>query len=142
MNPILFQRLHDKAVLPTRGTPLSAGWDLFAATAEWDASLKLIKVGFGFATAIPEGHGVLVLPRSGLAIKRGLTLANDVALIDADYRGEWLGYFEARKSTTIQPGERVAQAVLIKLPETEWQVVDSLPGTDRGAGGFGSTGVL
>lgn len=140
MNPILFKRLHERAVLPTRGSSLAAGWDLYAATVEHEALPGLIKVGFGFASAIPEGHVVLVFPRSGLAIKKGLTLANDVAVIDADYRGEWLGFFVARKSSEIAVGDRVAQAVLLKLPETQWREVDALPDTERGAGGFGSTG--
>jgi len=97
----------------------------------------------GFAVAIPEGHAGLLLPRSGLASKQGLTLANAPGLIDAGYRGEvHVAVVNLDPSTpvTIDIGDRIAQLVIVAVPEAEAAWVDELPGTSRGEGGFGSTG--
>ena len=96
----------------------------------------------GLFTAIPEGYQVSFRPRSGMAIKKGLQLANSPSLIDSDYRGEWmlpvinLGL----EDIYIEDGERICQALLEKVNKIEWEVVDSLDETERGDGGFGHSG--
>ncbi len=96
----------------------------------------------GLFTAIPEGYQVSFRPRSGMAIKKGLQLANSPSTIDADYRGEWmlpvinLGL----EDIYIEDGERICQALLEKVNKIEWEVVDSLDETERGEGGFGHSG--
>ena len=96
----------------------------------------------GLFTAIPEGYQVSFRPRSGMAIKKGLQLANSPSTIDSDYRGEWmlpvinLGL----EDIYIEDGERICQALLEKVNKIEWEIVDSLNETDRGDGGFNSTG--
>lgn len=97
----------------------------------------------GLAVAIPDGHAGLVLPRSGLASKHGLTLANAPGLIDTGYRGELIVAvvnLDRTEAVTITKGERIAQLVIVALPSVVPGWVDALPDSDRGAGGFGSTG--
>ncbi len=97
----------------------------------------------GLAVAIPEGHAGLVLPRSGLASKKGLTLANAPGLIDAGYRGEIVCAvvnLDREEPVKIVKGERVAQLVIVALPAISASWMDELPASERGGGGFGSTG--
>jgi dUTP pyrophosphatase len=97
----------------------------------------------GVAVAIPDGHAGLVLPRSGLASKRGLTLANAPGLIDAGYRGEVICAvvnLDPHEAVEISVGDRIAQLVLVALPEVTPSFVEELPPSSRGEGGFGSTG--
>jgi dUTP pyrophosphatase len=97
----------------------------------------------GLAVAIPEGHAGLVLPRSGLASRQGLTLANAPGLIDAGYRGEVtcaVVNLDRSASVTIHRGDRIAQLVVVPLAEVTPEWVDDLPPSERGQGGFGSTG--
>ena len=96
----------------------------------------------GIFTAIPEGYEVQLRPRSGLAIKKGLNLINSIGTIDADYRAEW-GIpvtNQGLETIWIEDGERICQAVLNKVEQIDWEIVETLNNTDR-AGGFGSTGV-
>jgi dUTP pyrophosphatase len=97
----------------------------------------------GVAVAIPEGHAGLVLPRSGLASKQGLTLANAPGLIDAGYRGEVICSvvnLDRDEAVEIRTGDRIAQLVIVAVPEVAPVWADQLPGSARGEGGFGSTG--
>ena len=96
----------------------------------------------GLFTAIPEGYQVSFRPRSGMAIKKGLQLANSPSTIDSDYRGEWMlpVINLGQEDIYIEDGERICQALLEKVNKIEWEVVDSLDETERGAGGFNSTG--
>jgi dUTP pyrophosphatase len=97
----------------------------------------------GIAIALPEGYEAQVRPRSGLALKQGVTTLNTPGTIDADYRGE-IGVIlinHGAEPVTIERGMRIAQLVIASVVQATWQVVDSLPTTQRGAGGFGSTGV-
>ena len=97
----------------------------------------------GVAVAIPEGHAGLVLPRSGLAAKQGLTMANAPGLIDAGYRGEVICAavnLDREQAVEIRAGDRIAQLVIVELPHVTPTWVDELPATARGQGGFGSTG--
>ena len=96
----------------------------------------------GLFTAIPEGYQVSFRPRSGMAIKKGLQLANSPSTIDSDYRGEWMlpVINLGQEDIYIEDGERICQALLEKVNKIEWEVVDSLDETERGEGGFNSTG--
>jgi dUTP pyrophosphatase len=138
-----FTRLHPDAVLPARAHAGDAGLDLRSVAELEVAPGERAMVPTGLAVAIPEGHAGLVLPRSGLATKQGLTLANSPGLIDAGYRGEIICAVINLDPTTpvrIAPGDRVAQLVIVALPDVEPGWVEELPPTTRGEGGFGSTG--
>jgi dUTP pyrophosphatase len=130
--------------LPEPATPSSAGVDL---RADLDIPLELAPgqteaVPTGIAVALPEGWEAQVRPRSGLALEHSLGMLNAPGTIDADYRGEikvLLTNF-GKKSFTLNPGERIAQLVLAQVYNPRWIVVDELPESDRGAGGFGHSG--
>ena len=130
--------------LPAYATAHAAGMDLRAALAE-PLVLKPMEralVPTGLAMAIPAGYEGQVRPRSGLALKHGLTCLNTPGTIDADYRGEVkvLLINLGNEAFTIQRGERIAQLVLAAHANAEWQAVEALPATGRGEGGFGHTG--
>ena len=144
MTEIAIKRLHPEAVLPDRAYAGDAGLDLAACeTAELRPGER-VTVGTGLAVAIPEGHGGFVQPRSGLAAKHGLTIVNAPGLIDSGYRGEVrvvLLNTDAHASFTVEPGMRIAQLVVLALPELELVEVDELPASERGVRGFGSSRV-
>lgn len=96
----------------------------------------------GLFIALPQGYEAQIRPRSGLAAKRGLTMLNSPGTIDSDYRGEikCIVVNLSNEPQTIEPGERIAQIVIARFEQIEWQPVESLQDTSRGAGGFGSTG--
>jgi dUTP pyrophosphatase len=132
--------------LPAYATPQSAGLDLRAAVSE-DAPVTLAPgqralIPTGLAIALPEGYEAQVRPRSGLALKHGITCLNSPGTVDADYRGELqvLLVNLGQEPFTIRRGERIAQMVIAPVTQAAWAVVDTLPETARGAGGFGSTG--
>lgn len=130
--------------LPSYETIASAGMDL-RAHLEQSITLKPMErklIPTGLSIELPAGYEAQVRPRSGLALKNGITLLNAPGTIDADYRGE-IGVILANLSTedfTIQPGDRIAQMVIAKYEQIQWEQVDNLSVTERGAGGFGSTG--
>lgn len=130
--------------LPAYATQSSAGLDLKAVLAEAVVLGPLERkiVGTGLKIALPEGYEAQVRPRSGLAAKHGITVLNAPGTIDADYRGE-IGVILVNLSNepfTIQPGDRIAQLVVAQYSQVEWSPVESLDSTQRGEGGFGSTG--
>ncbi len=130
--------------LPKYATDASAGMDLYALLDE-PITLKPLErylIPTGISIELPVGYEAQVRPRSGLAIKHGLTCLNSPGTIDADYRGE-IGVVLVNLSNdayTVQPGERVAQMVVAKHERVEWQPVEKLGETSRGTGGFGHTG--
>ena len=130
--------------LPQYATPLSAGLDL-RANLEAPITLQPMErrlVPTGLRIALPEGYEAQVRPRSGLALKHGITLLNTPGTIDADYRGE-IGVIMVNLSTepfTVEDGERIAQLVIARYEQAEWQETDVLDETERGEGGFGHTG--
>jgi dUTP pyrophosphatase len=137
-------RENDKIELPKYETSGAAGMDVRANITEPIVlgSLERTLVPTGLKIAIPEGYEVQVRPRSGLALKHGITLLNTPGTIDSDYRGE-LKIIIANMSKdayTINPDERIGQLVLNKVEQIEWEVVETLDETERGAGGFGHTG--
>ena len=140
---VSFQRLSEAAQPPTRAHDHDAGYDLRAAEPATLGPGERASVGTGIAVEIPEGHAGLVLPRSGLAARHGIALVNAPGLIDAGYRGEvrvLLLNTDRDKGFEIEPGDRIAQLVVVDLPEVEFAEADSLSETVRGAGGFGSSG--
>lgn len=143
MSEIAWLRMHDDARLPTQAHANDAGFDLYAIEATTLAPGQRGAVGCGFAIALPDGLAALVLPRSGLALKDGLTVLNAPGLIDAGYRGEIKVILINHDPTTthaISVGDRIAQLVITVLPTVAFAEYDSLPESTRGTGGFGSTG--
>lgn len=134
-----------KHPLPTYSTSLSAGMDLRANIDEPIvlAPLKRALVPTGLFIALPEGYEAQVRPRSGLAIKKGITVLNSPGTIDADYRGEVCVILVnlSDEPFTISDGERIAQMVIARHETVEWTQVEVLGETERGEGGFGHTGV-
>ena len=143
---IQLKKLRESAVLPRRGSDYAAGYDLYAAPESGGAVTiaphKTAMIGTGLAAAIPAGYFGGIFARSGLASKQGLRPANCVGVVDADYRGEICValHNDTDDTRTVQPGDRIAQLVILPLLAADFDETDSLPETDRGAGGFGSTG--
>ena len=140
---LALQRLRPDAVLPARAYDGDAGLDLVAVEAVTIPPGGRAVVGTGIAVAIPHGHAGLVLPRSGLAARHGLGKVNSPGLIDAGYRGEVkviLLNTDRETPFVVEPGMRIAQLVVVALPELELVEVDDLPGSERGVGGLGSSG--
>ena len=138
------RRLDPGMPLPERAHPGDAGLDLRSAVDVEVAPGARALVPTGLAIAVPEGHAGLVLPRSGLASKVGLTLANAPGLIDAGYRGEVVCAvvnLDRTEPVRIARGDRIAQLVVVAVPQATPVEVAELPGSVRGSGGFGSTGV-
>ena len=131
--------------LPGYESILAAGMDVAAAVTEevvlQPGDIKLIPTGFG--VAIPDGFEIQIRPRSGLAVKHGISIINAPGTIDADYRGEVkIGLVNlGRESFVVQRGDRIAQMILAPVCQAKWQLADSLDETERGSGGFGHTGV-
>lgn len=139
------KKLDEKAIIPTYGSAAAAGADLYAC-ADSDITIEAgatVLVHTGVAMAIPEGYVGLIFARSGLATKRGLAPANKVGVIDSDYRGEIMValHNHSGSAQTVSHGERIAQIVFMPYAAASFDVVDELDATERGTGGFGSTGV-
>ena len=138
-----FTRLTDGAKAPLRAHAGDAGCDLFAAEAARLGPGERASVGTGIAVEIPEGSAGLVLPRSGLAAKHGISVVNAPGLIDAGYRGEvrvLLLNTDRSEPFAIEPGDRIAQLVIVEVGDSEPVEAASLAESARGDGGFGSTG--
>jgi dUTP pyrophosphatase len=138
-----FARLTDGAVAPSRAHDGDAGYDLYASASAVLAPGDRTAVPTGIAVAIPHGHAGLVLPRSGLARRHGVTLANAPGLIDAGYRGEvqvLLLNTDREASFEVSVGDRIAQLVIVRHEAPELVEVESLSESARGDGGFGSSG--
>jgi dUTP pyrophosphatase len=139
-----FSRLNADARAPAHAHDGDAGYDLHAAEAVRLGAGERASVGTGIAVAIPEGCAGLVLPRSGLAAKHGITLVNAPGLIDSGYRGEvrvLLLNTDRSDSFDVEVGDRIAQLVLVRFESGPAEEAESLDETVRGIGGFGSTGV-
>lgn len=145
METIQIKRLRENAVLPKRGSAGAAGMDLCACLEE-PLTLEpgdLCKIPTGIAIALPnENCAAFVFARSGLGIKHGVCLSNGVGVVDSDYRGEiQVGLCNlGREAYTVQPGERIAQMVVLPVRLFPLEEVKTLDETERGSGGFGSTG--
>lgn len=144
MNTVKIKRLNKLAKIPTRGTAESAGYDLYAAT---DKDIQIpphsnVKIGTGIAMSIPYGFFGGIFARSGVATKRNMRPSNCVGIIDSDYTGEVIVsiHNDSTETKTIQRGERIAQLVIVPYLSVIFDEVDELDETERGTGGFGSTG--
>lgn len=140
---IKIKKLKGDAVVPTRGSKYAAGADLYSAENDlYIEDRQTVMIGTGIAMEIPEGYVGLVYARSGLACKEGLAPANKVGVIDSDYRGEIKValYNQSGQKKLVKNGERIAQIVIAPFLTPEFTEVSELDETDRGEGGFGSTG--
>ncbi len=141
---IQVKKLSPIAAIPTRGSVHAAGYDLYACL---DAPVEVkagetVKIGTGLSIAVPEGYFGAIFARSGLAAKEGLRPANCVGVADSDYRGEYIValHNDSDITRTVTPGERIAQLVVMPYLSVEFEEAENLSETERGAGGFGSTG--
>lgn len=140
---IKIKRLSETATLPTRGSVAAAGYDLYADIEETTIQPgETKKIPAGISVEIPEGYFGGIFARSGLSTKEGLRPANCVGVIDADYRGPIMValHNDSDVVRTITPGEKIAQMVVLPFLSVEFEEVEELTDTERGAGGFGSTG--
>lgn len=138
------KKLNEFAKLPTRGSEQAAGYDLYAAIPK---SVKILphateKIGTGLAIAVPDGYFGAIFARSGLAAKQGLRPANCVGVADSDYRGEYIValHNDSEEVRIVELGDRIAQLVIMPYLSAEFFEADELSATERGSGGFGSTG--
>lgn len=148
---VKIKKVWDCAKLPTQGTRFSAGWDLYAyipsemVTPGWEAigPGEMKSIGTGVAVSIPAGYYGALYARSGLATNKGLRLTTGTSVIDSDYRGEIMVglYNDSDHTQYVAHGDRIAQLVIQKHEIVDyWEIVDELDPTERGEGGFGSTG--
>ena len=136
------RRLREDAVLPERAYAGDAGLDLAACERHELGPGERAVVGTGLAVAIPEGHAGFVQPRSGLADRHGISIVNAPGLVDSGYRGELkviLLNTDRSERFVVEPGMRIAQLVVLPIPEVAPVEVDALPGSERGERGFGSS---
>ena len=145
MDTLKIKKVRENAKIPTRATTGSAGMDLKANTSEPITLKPMERYLFptGIYIQLPEGYEAQIRPRSGLAVKYGITVTNAPGTIDMDYIGEiGVSLINLSNETfVIQPGERIAQMVIAKYEKITWNEVTTLDETERGSGGFGSTGM-
>ncbi len=138
------KKLDEKAIIPAYGTEFSAGADLYACLDEPVTILPglAVMIHTGLSVQIPEGYAGMIFARSGLASKKGLAPSNKVGVVDSDYRGEIMVslYNHSKEARVVEHGERIAQLVIMPYIAADWNEVSELEDTDRGTGGFGSTG--
>ena len=138
-------KLREEAMLPVYQTDGAAGMDLHACTQEpiTLAPMERRLIPTGIAIGLPRGYEAQIRARSGLSIKHGITMVNGVGTVDADYRGEVgvLAINLGQEPFTIEPNMRIAQMVIAKYERVEWAESETLTQTDRGEGGYGSTGI-
>ena len=144
MIDVKIKLLRDGAKVPTYGSDLAAGADLYASisTSTHIPPHETQKIGSGIACELPKGYCAFIMARSGLATKEGLRPANCVGLCDEDYRGEYIVaiHNDSEVERIIEPGERIAQVVFMPYVQANFETVDNLSETQRNDGGFGSTG--
>lgn len=143
---VKIKTLRSGAVIPTKGSPQSAGYDLYACIAK-PAVIpphKTMKIETGLAMELPPGYFAAIYARSGIATRQGLRPANCVGVCDEDYRGEYIValHNDSDDEQVIVPGERIAQLIFRKYENAEFEEVEELSDTERGDGGFGHTGVM
>lgn len=143
MKQIKIKKLNEEAKIPTRGSEYAAGYDLYSCDEYEIAPHETVKVGTGLSFELPENTFGAIFARSGLATKKGLRPSNCVGVCDCDYRGEYIVaiHNDTNEMQTIDKHERIAQLVLMPYIPMEFIESDELSETERGTGGFGSTGV-
>ena len=135
------QSLHQAFIMPTKATDKAGAFDIYMPKPGTAVSSTQM-FGLGFAAAVPSGHIGLLLPRSSTGAKHGVELNNTCGVIDSDYRGEWKAALRTKSGIPFswKAGERILQFMIIPVADVDLQLVESLDETDRGTGGFGSTG--
>ena len=137
---IKIKKLHPDAVIPKYSKPGDAGMDLVAVTEEWNYDNSMVTYDTGLAIEIPEGYVGLLFPRSSIS-KTNLSLSNAVGVIDSGYRGSIMFKFRySEEGMVYDVGDRVGQIIIMPYPTVEFEEVEELSSTERGEGGFGSTG--
>ena len=143
---IRFRRVSALARVPTRGSDKAAGYDLYAALEDplRIAPHKTVRIDTGLQFEIPDGYFAAIFARSGLAAKEGLRPANCTGVCDSDYRGNYIValHNDSEEDRIVEPGERIAQMVILPCLDVSFEESGDLSGTERGAGGFGSTGMM
>jgi dUTP pyrophosphatase len=141
---VRFRKVSELAHIPTRGSEKAAGYDLYAALAEpvRIAPHETVKIDTGLQFELPDGYFAAIYARSGLAAKEGLRPANCTGVCDSDYRGNYIVamHNDSEETRIVEPGERIAQMVVIPYLSVTFEESDTLTDTERGDGGFGSTG--
>lgn len=142
---IKIKKLDKRAIIPSYGTKFSAGADLYAVCEDGNTVIapgETVLIHTYISLEIPEGYVGLIFARSGLATKKGLAPANKVGVIDADYRGEIMValHNHSGNSEKVENGERIAQLAIVPFVSANFEECDELADTERGSGGFGSTG--
>ena len=144
MSSVSVKKLSPNAILPTYGSEEAAGADLYACLDEeiTIGAGETVWIGTGISLEVPKGCAGLIYARSSMGTKRGLAPANKVGVIDSDYRGEVrvVLYNHSGKPQTVAPGERIAQLLITPVLTPRYEEAEELTDTDRGTGGFGSTG--
>lgn len=143
MLQVKFKKLSADAKLPVKGSSSAACFDVYATSVELDEN-RVVTYGLGFSTEIPEGWRGVVVPRSNIS-KHPWVLANSMGIIDSDYRGEWMVKYRCVsnfiEAVPYSAGDRIAQIYFEKNTDVQFVEVESLDESERGAGGFGSTGI-
>lgn len=141
---VKIKKIDEKAIIPTRGSEKAAGYDLYACLEDpvCIPPQRAVKISTGIAVTPPEGYFGAIFARSGLSTKKGLRLSNDVGVCDQDYTGTYIVslYNDSNEEQTVNPGERIAQLIFLPYLDIEFKEVEELEDTERGNGGFGSTG--
>lgn len=141
---VRFRKVSELAHIPTRGSENAAGYDLYAALAEpvRIAPHETVKIDTGLQFELPDGYFAAIYARSGLAAKEGLRPANCTGVCDSDYRGNYIVamHNDSEETRIVEPGERIAQMVVIPYLSVTFEESDTLTDTERGDSGFGSTG--
>lgn len=138
---VRIKKMHEAGVIPAYAKPGDAGLDLVAVSETWNDNNTMVTYGTGLAVEIPEGYVGLLFPRSSIS-KTNLELSNSVGVIDSGYRGEIMFKFRYNSEGMVYDvGDRVGQLIILPYPSIEFEEVEELSSTDRGEGGFGSTGV-
>lgn len=138
---MLIKAIHPNFILPTKGTQLAGAFDIYMPESGTIDGIRQL-IGLGFAASVPENHVALLMPRSSVGAKFSVELNNTVGVIDSDYRGEWLAALKTKNGSRFSwiAGDRVLQFLIVPVANVELSLVDTLDETNRGFGGFGSTG--
>lgn len=135
------KKIHPGFVLPIKSTERAGAFDIYMPIGGCTSS-QLTKIPLGFAAEVPENHVALIFPRSGVGAKHGLELNNTCGVIDSDYRGEWIATMRTKSGEWFgwEAGDRLLQFLIVPVAEVTLELADELDTTERGTGGFGSTG--
>ena len=140
---VKIKKTHPNGKIPTYATDGSGAFDFYSAEKVEIKGLEVMAINLGVAVEVPDGHVMLLFPRSSIGKKTPLRMANSVGVIDSDYRGTIHALYDnfVLRNHEINQGDRIAQGIIVPIPKVEFEEVEELSTTERGEGGFGSTGV-